>query len=420
MTLAQDGRLDEAMAALRHAERLALMVHAGDVVAIVCGNQANVAMMQHRHDQAMSLAERSVELQEEAGTPHGLGIALASLGQICVRLGNLTRAEQALNRALDVRSPLQFMRETTGAVFDTLAQIHLIRGNHEEASRCLQRSREAYGEYGAQTSRWYQWSVQVLEARLALRRGDAAQALDIATRLPGPRTFPPAMRCRRISSRSKRCSSPGRQDEAEDAAAATLASRLPASGMSGIWGEFLRLRGRVHGEAGRLTEAYHDLGQSVSVFELLGERYQAGLSYLELGQAGRCGGRAIARDPLPVRRDHDLRVAAGASRSGRDARRARAACRPRPPAGSSASQMDGDDALVRRIVDAAVTPALLAKEGHDRAARGVRRTGRGHLHPARPLAILRVVVVRRLRRSRRRARWPARPAALIAGRRRPR
>ena len=87
MTLAQDGRLDEAMAALRHAERLALMVHAGDVVATVCGNQANVAMMQHRHDQALSLAERSVELQEEAGTPHGLGIALASFGQICVRLG---------------------------------------------------------------------------------------------------------------------------------------------------------------------------------------------------------------------------------------------------------------------------------------------------------------------------------------------
>ena len=36
--------------------------------------------------------------------------------------------------------------------------------------------------------------------------------------------------------------------------------------------------------AGRSTEAYHDFGQSVSVFELLGERYQAGLSYLELGR----------------------------------------------------------------------------------------------------------------------------------------
>ena len=87
------------------------------MLATVCGNQANVALMQHRHDQALTLAERSVELQEQGGTPHGLGVALASLGQICVRLGSLNRAEEALNRALDVRSPLQFMRETTGRGF---------------------------------------------------------------------------------------------------------------------------------------------------------------------------------------------------------------------------------------------------------------------------------------------------------------
>src|SRR5215813_7981558 len=156
VTLAQEGRLDEAVAALRQAERLALIVEAGDVLATVCGNQANVALMQHRHDQALALAERSVELQEQAGTPHGLGIALASLGQICVRVGNLKRAEDALNRALDVRSPLHFMRETTGGVFDTLAQIHLIRGQHDEASRCLQKAREAYGDRAATVAnRWY-------------------------------------------------------------------------------------------------------------------------------------------------------------------------------------------------------------------------------------------------------------------------
>ena len=49
IALAQEGRLDEAMAALRQAERLALMVEAGDVLGTVCGNQANVALMQHRH-----------------------------------------------------------------------------------------------------------------------------------------------------------------------------------------------------------------------------------------------------------------------------------------------------------------------------------------------------------------------------------
>src|SRR4029078_9594904 len=131
--------------------------------------------MKTRHEHALALAERSVDLQQQAGTPHGLGVALASLGQICVRVGNLKRAEDAFKRALHVRSPLHFMRETTGGVFDTLAQIHLIRGQHDEASRCLQKAREAYGPTVA--NRWYQWSVRALEARVALRRGDGASAL---------------------------------------------------------------------------------------------------------------------------------------------------------------------------------------------------------------------------------------------------
>ena len=202
-------------------------------------------MMQHRHDQAMALAERSVELQEEAGTPHGLGIALASFGQICVRLGNLTRAEQALNRALDVRSPMQFMRETTGAVFDTLAQIHLIRGNDEEASRCLQRSREAYGEYGAQTSRWYQWSVRVLEARVALRRGDAATALEIADEIARAQDVPAGV-CDAGGSRRRRGAARLAARRRGRGAAGDAGSQAGPPAMSGIWGEFLRLRGRVH------------------------------------------------------------------------------------------------------------------------------------------------------------------------------
>jgi hydrogenase-4 transcriptional activator len=361
VTLAQDGRLDEAMGALRQAERLALMAHAGDVVATVCGNQANVAMMQHRHDQAMSLAERSVELQEEAGTPHGLGIALASFGQICVRLGNLTRAERALNRALDVRSPLQFMRETTGAVFDTLAQIHLIRGNHEEASRSLQRSREAYGEYGAQTNRWYQWSVRVLEARVALRRGDSAQALAIATEIARAQDVPAgyATQAELVTVEARLAS--GQQDEAE-ALLNAVGSKLQPAGMSGIWGEFLRLRGRVHAQAGRSTEAYHDFGQSVSVFDLLGERYQAGLSYLELGRlAGAAGARSRATRYLT-----DAIAIFESLQAHPDLAETRAALASIPAAGTGGFvgvQMDGDDALVRRIVDASVTPALLAKEG---------------------------------------------------------
>jgi DNA-binding NtrC family response regulator/tetratricopeptide (TPR) repeat protein len=361
VTLAQEGRLDEAMAALRHAERLSLMVHAADVLATVYGNQANVALMQHRHDQALTLVERSVELQEQAGTPHGLGVALASLGQICVRVGNLKRAEEALHRALDVRSPMQFMRETTGAVFDTLAQIHLIRGEHDAVSRCLQRAREAYGDTGVPASRWYLWSLRVLEARLALRRGQPIEALAMASDVVEAPEAPAGYALQAELIVIEALLAANRLDESR-ARLEGIAARVQPGGMTGVWGEYLRLRGRLQAAAGRLTEAYHDYGQSVSVFDVLGERYQAGLSYLELGRlSASAGARSRATrylaDATEMFESVSARPELAEARAALDA----------VPAGATGTyvgvHMDGDDALVRRIVDAAAMPALLAREG---------------------------------------------------------
>jgi DNA-binding NtrC family response regulator/tetratricopeptide (TPR) repeat protein len=361
ITLAQEGRLDEAMSALSQAERLALLVEAGDVLATVCGNQANVALMQHRHEQALTLAERSVELQQQGGTPHGLGVALASLGQICVRLGSLNRAEEALNRALDVRSPLQFMRETTGAVFDTLAQIHLIRGEHDSASRCLQKAREAYGEYGTQTSRWYQWSLLVLESRLALRRGQPGPAVALASDVAKAADAPPAYVLQAELIAVEALMASNLNDEAQRRLD-SIAGRVNPTSMSGTWGEFLRLRGRLHRTFGRSTEAYHDFGQSVSVFELLGERHQAGLSYFELGRLAAAAG-ARSRATRYLGDAVAIFDALGAKPDLTEARQALADVPAAATGGYVGVQMDGEDALVRRIVDAAVMPALLAREG---------------------------------------------------------
>jgi DNA-binding NtrC family response regulator/tetratricopeptide (TPR) repeat protein len=359
VTRAQEGRLDEAVAALRQAERLAVIVEAGDVLATVCGNQANVALMQHRHEQALALAERSVELQQQAGTPHGLGIALASLGQICVRVGKLKRAEDALNRALDVRSPLHFMRETTGGVFDTLAQIHLIRGQHDEASRCLQRAREAYG--AAVASRWYHWSVRALEARVALRSGDGANALAIAAEVAESSDAPAVYGLQAELIAIESLLALGRIAEAEQRLDA-ISGRVEPDTMWGFWGVFLRMRGRLHAAAGRSVEAYHDFGQSVSVFDLLGEGYQSGLSYLELGRlAAAAGARSRATRYLT-----DAATIFDGLGAAPNLAAARAALNHVPAVttgGYVGVQMDGDAALVRRLVDAAAIPALLARDG---------------------------------------------------------
>ena len=109
---------EEASAALRQGERLAMTIQADDVLAGSC-TPGERGLMRHQHEQALALAERSVAPPRDAGVgTRPVAVALATLGQIFVPLGDLERAEQILTRTLEVRSPVQF-HETTGAVFDT-------------------------------------------------------------------------------------------------------------------------------------------------------------------------------------------------------------------------------------------------------------------------------------------------------------
>jgi hydrogenase-4 transcriptional activator len=360
VVLAQAGRIEESTASFRQAERLAAAVQAQDVLGVICNNQANVALIQHRHDQALALAERSATLQEAIGPGRGLAISLATLGQILVRLGQLERAEKVLHRALQVRSPIQF-HEITGAVFDTLAQIALVRGGYDSADDYLRQAGEGYGGYGAQTSQWYEWSIRVLEAKLAAKRGATEESLRLANEIAASSAAPPAEAIQADLIASEALLAIGRSDEAE-ARLAGVAARIDARAMPGAWGEFLRMRGGLNGAAGRLSDAFHDIAQSASVFELVGEGYQSALSHLALGRlAGRAGARSQAEHQF--KRAAALYESLGAARDLLETQSAAASI----PADSGpvGTPIDADDAIVRRLVDAAAFPELL---GHETAS----------------------------------------------------
>jgi hydrogenase-4 transcriptional activator len=358
ITLAQQGRYDEAMTALRHAERLASAVHADDVVATVCGNEANVLLLQHRYEPARSLAERSVALHEAHRAGHGLAVALATMGQICVRLGDLARAEEALHRALEVRSPIQF-HETTGAVFDTLAQIHLIRGRYDTATEYLERASEAYGAYGRQTSRWYEWSVRVLAARLALRRGDVDEAARLADDIVEAGAPPfDALQAMLIATEALMAANQLGPAEQKLGAAA---EKVDPKAAPAAWGEYLRLRGLLHAKSGSAADAYHDFAQSATLLDLLGERYQSGLSHLALGRlVAETGARSAAERHLNIAQAIFEKL--GAERDLRDTHDARALLTNVGTGAYVLSPADADDAIVRRLVDAAALPDLLGRE----------------------------------------------------------
>ena len=357
--LAQQGRYDEALTALRQAERLAAAVDADDVVAIACGNQANVAMIRHRYEQALALAERSVRLHEQYPPGHGLAVALATLGQICIRLGALARATTALNRALEVRRPLLY-HETTGAIFDSLAQIHLMQGDYDAADTALRNAREAYGAYDEHTPRWYDWSLRLIESRLASRRGAFARAVELADAVASTATVPPADELHAHLIAAEALLLAGQPEDAERRLH-WITAHVDPRATPAAWGELLRLRGAVAAAMGRSTEAYHDLAQSANVFDLLGERYQAALSQLALGRlAARAGARSLAVRTLDQAAAvfHELEAR-------RDAREVEAARRLLDQPGTGefvGAPADADDAVVRRLVDAAALPELLGRE----------------------------------------------------------
>ena len=357
--LAQTGRYDESNAALRQAERMASVLQADDVLATVYGNQAGVALIRHRYEQALALADRAVNLHEGLGQGPGLAVALATLGQICVRVGNLDRADKVLHRALDVRSAMQF-HETTGAVYDTLAQMSLMRGDYENAADYLRKSAEAYGAYGRNTSRWYEWSLRVITARLATRRGRPDEALAIADEIAKSTNAPPAETIDAELIAAEALLSADRVDEAERRLV-SVEPRLDPRTTPGAWGEFLRLRGDLRARQARTTEAYHDIAQSSSVFELVGERYQAAVSQLALA---RLAAKAGAKSTADRHYEYAAQVfeALGATRDLEQVRVAMAVAQSPGTGEYVGSPADADDALVRRLVDAAVLPDLLARE----------------------------------------------------------
>ena len=357
--LAQAGRSDEASAALRQGERLAMAIHADDVLAGIVHNQANVALMRHRHEEALALAERSVALHQSLGSGHGLAVALATLGQIYVQLGDLERAEQILTRTLEVRSPVQF-HETTGAVFDTLAQIHLMRGSYERAGEYLRLASEAYGAYGSHTMRWYEWSLKVLAVKLAIRRGASDDALAMADELVVAAGVPPSEAIQADLAASEALLTGGRIAQAEQRLQG-CEDRLDPRGAPGNWGEFLRIRGLVHEQSGRHSAAYHDFAQSANVFELLGERYQAALSQLSLGRmAAKAANTATAERYLSLA--EQVFKTLGAQRDLDEVEAARQLLVEMTPTTVAVASGDAEEAIVRRLVDAAIFPELLARE----------------------------------------------------------
>ena len=167
------------------------------MLATVFGNQANVALMQHRHDEALALAERSVELQQESGHAarpgRRAGVARPDLRPPRQpeprRRGPQPRARRAQPAAVHARDDRRRLRHAGADSPDS----RRARGGRPRAANA---PRRRTASTAPRPARWYQLVAAGAggpprAAPRAARRAALAMASDIASRW---RAFRPLMR----------------------------------------------------------------------------------------------------------------------------------------------------------------------------------------------------------------------------------
>ena len=249
-----------------------------------------------------------------------------------------------------------------------------MRGDYDRASEYLRQAGEAYGAQGPQAARWYEWSVKVLEVKIATRRGDYEEAVALADELSRAADIPPTDAIQADLAACEALLAAGRPEEARTRLSA-IETRFDPRSAPANWGEFLRVRGTVHASLDEPATAYHDFAQSATVFDLLGERYQTAASHLALAKlAARAGATRAALRSLDLA--GPLFSSLGAEADAADVRKVRATVNGSGATGAEPFMHDAEDAVVRRLVDASLLPELLAREIRGRGRRAARRGGR--------------------------------------------
>ena len=231
----------------------------------------------HHLERAIGYYERTDHKSSAADGYNNLGINLILIGQ-------WERAHEALERALTLASEVDQRGARVPMILDSLGELHMLRGNLDEAKGYLDRSVSLAKENG---NKWYACQALRTLGRCFLARGDEAGALK-----NGREAFEIA---EAIGDRQAICESrlilaeanlsSGDLDNCLSELQKVTAQASDSAADMNFTGEAQRLYGKLAMAQGDPGAAAQHFGRSVSIFDMLGDRYRAARAHYELGRA---------------------------------------------------------------------------------------------------------------------------------------
>jgi transcriptional regulator with PAS, ATPase and Fis domain/uncharacterized protein HemY len=280
----QEGNYEGALENLQQALQLTGDHPASYTLGKIYANMAGVCWFLKRPQEGIRYLEKAIGYYERTDHKANAADGYNNLGINLILLGQWGKAQEALERALSLATEADERAAKVPMILDSLGELLMLRGELDEAKDYLLRAVALATEDG---NRWYACQALRTLARCHIAMEDHAKAL-----AQGEDALALALG---IGDRQAICDSRLILAEAnllngDTEKCAVQLETLAAETTESVTdlnfaGESQRLLGMLAMIQSDFSAAAQHFGSSVSIFDMLGDRYRSGRAHAELGRA---------------------------------------------------------------------------------------------------------------------------------------
>jgi len=247
-------------------------------------NMAGACWFLKRPQEGIDYLKKAITYYERTDHKSSAADGYNNLGINLILIGQWDRAQESLDRALALATEVDERGAKVPMILDSLGELHMLRGELDQAKDYLERAVGLATENG---NKWYAAQALRTLGRSYLSVSDpenalakAKEALNLAEIIGDRQAICEsrliAAEAHLVTRDFEACS-----QELQLVGAETTDSATDL----GITGEAHRLNGMLNMARGDAAAAAQHFGSSVSIFDMLGDRYRAARAHLELGRA---------------------------------------------------------------------------------------------------------------------------------------
>jgi len=247
-------------------------------------NMAGACWFLKRPQEGIDYLKKAITYYERTDHKTNAADGYNNLGINLVLIGQWDRAQEALERALALATEVDERGAKVPMILDSLGELHMLRGDLDQAKDYLSRAVALATENG---NKWYaaqalrtlaRCYVAVADPEKALAK--AREALTLAENIGDRQAI-----CESRLIAAEAYLQTGELDECTRELQFVSDQTTDSATDLGFTGDAHRLNGMLNMVRNDPAAAAQHFGSSVSIFDMLGDRYRAARAHLELGRA---------------------------------------------------------------------------------------------------------------------------------------